>query len=171
MKAANIPHQAKKTFQEKITQLREYLKTRDWKEIHITGTAVFVILLFSYTAVSKLSDYKTFVFQMQLAPLPLIKTVAPFIGRILPWVEIVLALMLSVERTRKLAAKIALILMILFEIYISWMQIVSIQTGIKLPCTCGGIISSLGWVQHLFFNALVILLLALSIHWQKKNTS
>ncbi|MFC0318669.1 MULTISPECIES: MauE/DoxX family redox-associated membrane protein [Olivibacter] len=140
----------------------------NWREIIMVGTAGFVILLFAYTGISKLLDYEKFVFQMRLAPVPLIKTVAPIIGRVLPWVELALAAMLYFENTRYFGYRASLVLMILFEIYISWMKIVSIKTGIHLPCTCGGIISSMGWLTHLIFNASVIVLLLLSTNWYKK---
>ncbi|QNL49789.1 hypothetical protein H8S90_24295 [Olivibacter sp. SDN3] len=141
----------------------------DWKEIFSVAVVMLTILLFSYTAVSKLLDHERFVFQMRLAPVPLMKTVAPFVGWILPFIELAVAFILYKEKTRYLGFIASLILMILFEIYISWMKIVSITTGVDLPCTCGGIISQMGWGQHLIFNAVYIILLALAIYWHKKE--
>lgn len=151
----------------KFRHLWEAIRSWNWKEILMIGTVVFVIILFSYTAVSKLLDYEKFVFQMRLAPVPFMKTMAPVIGRVLPWIELALVVMLYKEKTRLLAYKASFVLMVLFEIYITWMKVVSVRTGITLPCTCGGILSRMGWEQHLFFNASVIVLLLLSIYWHR----
>src|SRR5690606_40838422 len=68
----------------------------------------------------------------------------------------------------------SLTLMLSFEAYIAWMKIMEIQTGMRLPCTCGGIVSQMGWTTHLYFNGIFILLLSLSIYflqtWKKHQT-
>lgn len=116
------------------------------------------ILLFSYTALSKFLDYNRFVFQMQLAPVPLIKSIAPVMGLVIPAIETVLVLFLIISIFRpKFTVKALLacvILMLVFEFYISAMLL----SGLHLPCTCGGIISKMSWTQHLIFNACFIIL-------------
>lgn len=111
-----------------------------------------IVLLFAYTAVSKLLDYQRFVFQMRLAPLPLMRTIAPVLGIVMPVIElmIVLGLLFKLFRLKALYATVALLAA--FEVYITGMML----TGRHLPCTCGGIISEMGWGQHLLFNAVFI---------------
>lgn len=137
------------------------------KETLITCTVLLTILLFMYTAVSKLLEYDKFVFQMRLAPLPMIRTWAPIVAWIIPIVELLLVALLYKKRTRYLGMVSSLVLLTCFEIYITWMKIVEMQTGARLPCTCGGIISTMGWTTHLLFNAVFILLLGLSIYYDR----
>jgi putative oxidoreductase len=124
------------------------------KELIADSCLALLLLLFSYTAISKLLDYHRFVFQMKLAPLPFMKMMAPFLGWLLPMMEglLVLALFFTRYRLKGLYAAVALLLV--FEIYITGMLL----SGLDLPCTCGGIISKLSWKQHLVFNALFIII-------------
>jgi putative oxidoreductase len=125
-----------------------------------------LILLFAYTAVSKFLDYEKFVFQMRLAPLPMMRTIAPILGWLMPTIEIVIAVGLLMNKFRKTALFSSVILLILFEIYITGMLL----SGQHLPCTCGGIISTMSWKQHLGFNALFILIGVTAIKQTKKNS-
>ncbi|MFD0749232.1 MauE/DoxX family redox-associated membrane protein [Mucilaginibacter calamicampi] len=111
-----------------------------------------IVLLFTYTGVGKLLDYDQFVFQMRLAPLPLMITIAPVLGIAVPAVELLIAAGLLTGRYRTRALYTTIILLSSFEIYIAGMLL----TGRHLPCTCGGIISKMGWGQHLLFNLLFI---------------
>lgn len=146
----------------------DWFKSPLGKDAFITFTLMVTILLFMYTAASKLLSYKTFVFQIQLAPFPLIGTLAPFLGWAVPITEIVFVLLLYLNRTRYWGMIGSFVLMVSFETYISWMKLMEIQTGVRLPCTCGGIISNMGWTTHLLFNAVFIFLLGLSIYYERK---
>ncbi|MGY0035166.1 hypothetical protein [Pedobacter sp. NJ-S-72] len=42
--------------------------------------AVLLILLFGYTAISKILEYNKFVFQMKLAQMPIIASLAPLLA-------------------------------------------------------------------------------------------
>jgi len=105
-----------------------------------------LILLFAYTATSKFLDYNLFVFQMMRAPMPLMRSVAPVLGWLMPIIEASLVLAL-----------------IIFEIYI----IAMLLSGLNLPCTCGGIISTMSWKQHLILNAVFISFGMMAIFHQK----
>ena len=141
------------------------VRSRNWPEHLITVTVIATLLLFMYTAVSKLLNYDLFVFQMQLVPSDWLSTWAPFLGRAVPIIELVLVLLLYLNKTRLWGLIGSLTLMLSFEAYIAWMKIMEIQTGMRLPCTCGGIVSQMGWTTHLFFNGIFILLLSLSIYF------
>ncbi len=144
------------------------IKSLDKREAIITITIVLTILLFMYTAVSKLLNHSMFVFQMRRSPISFMQEWAPTIGWTVPSIELVLVILLFLERTRLWGMISSLLLMLSFEVYISWMKIVELQTGIKLPCTCGGIISDMGWTAHLLFNAVFIFLLGMSIYYERK---
>src|SRR5690606_16713410 len=76
------------------------VKSRNWPEYLITVTVIATLLLFMYTAVSKLLNYDLFVFQMQLVPSDWLSTWAPFLGRAVPIIELVLVLLLYLNKTR-----------------------------------------------------------------------
>lgn len=104
-------------------------------------------VMFTYAGSSKLlglADFKD-----QLAQTG---TLAPFAGWIawsVPLVEILLALLLLTKAFRLAALYGALGLMALFTTYIAWM----LRFSDHIPCSCGGIIPSMGWKSHLVFNA------------------
>jgi hypothetical protein len=118
---------------------------------------ILLIVLFAYTATSKFLDYDKFVFQMRLAPVPLMTIFAPLLGYLVPAIEILIAISLGVGffySTIKINALYSsVILLSIFEVYIAIMLL----SGSHLPCTCGGIVSQMGWKQHLLFNAFFII--------------
>lgn len=106
---------------------------------------------------------------MELAPLPLMKLAAPYLGLAVPSAELFIAVGLAIgffsPKIRLIAMEAALLLLIAFEIYISLMLL----SGSHLPCTCGGIISTMGWKQHLVFNAFFITIAIFSIRFLKQD--
>ena len=128
-----------------------------------TITTLFV-LLFAYTATSKFLDYSLFVFQMRLAPLPMMILLAPILGWLMPFIELIIAVSLLFGRFRLNALYASVILLLIFDFYIVGM-LLSHQ---HLPCTCGGIISMMSWKQHLIFNG-VFIAAGLSAILQLKN--
>jgi putative oxidoreductase len=140
-----------------------------FKEISSLTFVILLMLLFIYTSASKFLDYEKFVFQMRLSPLPLMKIAAPILGWAVPAIEILIAFILAVGffyppiQNKGLYASVALIPA--FEIYIAAMLI----SGSHLPCTCGGIVSQMGWGQHLLFNAFFIIGGTMSIIYKSKH--
>lgn len=139
------------------------------KESLVDLIAAIFILLFSYTAVSKFLDYERFVFQMKLAPIPLMSALAPLLGIITPVIESLIVLLLLFRRTRALGIYTSLFLIIIFEVYVVGM----LASGKNLPCSCGGIISTLSWKAHIGFNAIFIFigLAAVFLMKSKQNIS
>lgn len=125
------------------------------KENIITVVSILFILLFTYAAVSKLLDFTNFKFQIGQSPF-----ITPF-SHFLPWVlpigELLLVVLLALEKTQKTALYISLFVMCLFTSYIYFMMHYSYYT----PCSCGGILASMGWRSHFVFN-LVFVVLAIS---------
>jgi putative oxidoreductase len=117
-----------------------------------------IILLFIYTAVSKLVDFDQFKAQMYNQTLP--HEVATVLIWTLPGVEILGAMLLAFERTRLIGFYLSSILMFLFTGYIS---LVLLDFFSRIPCSCGGVIKSLDWKTHLVFNLFFLLLSILGI--------
>ena len=126
---------------------------------------MFLILLFAYTAISKVLDYELFVFQMKLAPLPLMRTIAPVLGWFMPMLELGLCAGLMTSRFHLITLYGIICLLLVFEAYIGGMLL----SGHHLPCTCGGIISKMNWKEHLLFNGVVIVLCCYAIVDYSRN--
>lgn len=121
-----------------------------------------LIVLFVYAGLSKLLDHHTF--SLQLAQSPLLSSWAFVIAWALPAGELLLAAALVIPATRQLGLYASLILLILFTVYLVYM----LSFSTHLPCSCGGIISSLSWKQHLGFNSVFISLAAVGI-WLRRT--
>lgn len=134
------------------------------KKAHCSQLIILlIILLFSYTAMSKLLEHDKFVFQMRLSPMPLMSLSAPWLSWFVPLLEAAIVIGLLFPSWQVRALYITFLLMCLFEVYIGSMLL----SGNHLPCTCGGIISKMSWRTHLLFNAVVIFLTFLAIRWRK----
>lgn len=141
----------------------KYKTKFDFKELLLLLSASLLILLWGYAAFSKLADYHRFVAQMQLAPVPLMKHLAPVLGIFVPVTELALIGLLFSERFRKTGLWLSFLLLLSFTVYIAIMLL----SGLRLPCTCGGLISKLGWRQHLIFNASFMLISVLPFLWAR----
>ena len=104
------------------------------------------ILLFAYTACSKLMELDRF--YLVLSESPLISNYADVLYWIVPLTELVAAFMLLFPKSRKMGLLLSLVLMVLFTVYVAGM----LGFSPTLPCSCGGVISGLGWTEHLYLN-------------------
>ena len=116
-----------------------------------------LVLLFVYAACSKLFDYQSFTVQLHNSPL--LKTTGPFIAWVLPSLELLTAILLTVRATRLLGLLASFTLLFAFSLYITFMLV----SGVHLPCSCGGVLKQLTWRQHLWFNLLFMTLAAAGI--------
>jgi hypothetical protein len=110
------------------------------------------ILLFLYTALSKLSEIA--LFRLVLRSSPLISDYANLVSILIPVSEILVSLLLFIPGTRRRGLYAAFLLMLIFTLYLAYMLSFTRQ----LPCSCGGVISRLSWKQHLVFNIAFTLL-------------
>jgi len=129
------------------------------KEIVQESIVFLLILLFIYTAVSKLIAFDTF--RLQLEHQPLTKLYASLFSILIPTVELVIAIFLILPTLRKVGLQLSLILMTTFTLYVGYMLYVWPHN--KLPCSCGGIIKQMSWTQHLAFNILFTLFALLGV--------
>ena len=120
----------------------------------VTAICLALSMLFIYTAVSKMVNLETFRFRLE--KMPYIKTYASSLYLLVPISELVIAALLFFNKYRLLALYASLTLLFFFTAYIS----VVLNFSDSIPCSCGGVISSLGWTGHILFN---ILFMAFSI--------
>jgi putative oxidoreductase len=133
------------------------------KEILTFGCAVLLVGLWAYAGLDKLFSIQRFTEQMQLSPLVFFKTLAPVLAILVPLIELLLAALLYVERSRYVGFLCSFLLLLSFEIYLMGLLL----SGLDLPCTCGGIISKLSWKGHLWFNAFFMVIALLPFYLSK----
>lgn len=126
-------------------------------------TAIFIIL-WLYVGITKLIDYRSFEIQMSISPI--FHKSAKLVTFGVPLLEILVGFSLIAKKTRIIGYYLSFVLMIIFTIYVAYLMIFIPN----LPCSCGGIISSLGWTQHLILNiTLTILALIYIITFHRRQ--
>lgn len=104
------------------------------------------ILLFVYTAFSKLLDFENF--RVQLAQSPLLSAYAGFLAPFVILGEIVISGLLCYKPYRLFGLYAAFEFMVAFSVYIYLL----LNFSDFIPCSCGGVIENLDWTEHLVFN-------------------
>lgn len=105
-----------------------------------------LVFLFLYTGIEKLTAHRQLVTNLSAAPL--LRPFAGILSLALPVIEMATAALLLFSKTRRAGYLIAIVLLSLFTVYLGVMLV----TKQALPCSCGGIISSLTWPQHMILN-------------------
>lgn len=137
-----------------------------FKGIHsklITLFSLLLTILFVYTAASKLMHLDTFA--LRVGRMPYISSYASLISWGVPFLELVIAGLLWFPRYRIMALYGSLFLLGLFTTYI----IIVLKYSDSIPCSCGGVISTLGWKDHILLNITFMVLSLLGIIWSKKQ--
>ncbi len=124
--------------------------------------SALLVLLFAYAGLSKLLDYNTFKFQLGRSPY--VTGIAGFVAWALPVCEIIIVLLLIIQRTRLLGLYASFFLMLLFTGYIYAM----LHFSYYIPCSCGGILSKMSWSQHLVFNVVFVFIALAGILLEEK---
>jgi putative oxidoreductase len=136
-----------------------------YRKLQVTSSAHFLlILLWAYAASAKLMDFANFKLQMHRQLLP------QFLDHALPYLlppfELGIALLLTIPKTTRLGLYLSLFLIALFTAYVGLM--ITGKFG-KIPCSCGGIISHLGWNIHFYFNCFFLLINLIPIILSQKK--
>ena len=148
-----------------IRQTSGWIKNR--RGAVIAAISFFLVLLFTYTAISKFLEPDLFYSTLRNIPLLGSSTSASIAARAIPIAELVVAFLIGYSSTRKAGFVGALILLLLFQTYVLYIVFFSPY----IPCSCGGITEFLTWTQQLYFNLGTILLVftALKICPKKKK--
>ena len=129
----------------------------------VTLFSLLLTLLFVYTAVSKLIELDTF--QWRLERMPYIAPYAYLLSWEVPFLELIIAGLLWLPRYQIMALYASFILLGCFTLYI----VLVLKFSDSIPCSCGGVISTLGWQHHIVLNISFMALAALGILWSKKQ--
>lgn len=112
-----------------------------------------LVLLFVYTAGSKLVSWETFEYQISKQPLP--TWFNDQLVWFLPTVELTTSLFLLIKPTRKTGMIMSFFLMLCFTIYVGLAVFGAFE---EVPCSCGGVLQSLSWEEHFVFNVVFLVL-------------
>jgi putative oxidoreductase len=118
------------------------------KSIVLDAICFFLIVLFVYTAFSKLLNYSDFVFILNQTRE--LKPFTPILSISLPFLEITAAFFLMIPLYRTWGLYLSCVLMGAFTLYVAYLLLLASHR----PCACGGIMRGLSWKQHLVFNSL-----------------
>lgn len=122
-----------------------------------------LVLLFTYTGLSKLLERETFAFTLSRSPL--LQTIAPFLSWALPISELLLVILLIIPALQIWGLRLSLLLLTLMTLYLIYMIFYSND----LPCSCGGVLAKMSWGQHIFFNLGFIVLTGYCLLFRKKR--
>lgn len=125
----------------------------------IAAATGLLVLLWSYTALQKLVGFHRFVITLRGTFIPLL----PYSAGILLALEFAIAIMLLFSRTQRWGALLSAVLLLCFSVYIGCM--LAFQSS--LPCSCGGVLETMSWPQHLVFNLFFLLLSMLVLLYSK----
>lgn len=109
-------------------------------------TAALLVLLFLYTAITKLKDRDGFVAAM--AHNPILSGYTYLLSWLIPLLEVTVVVLLFIPGWRRYGLLTGSILMAVFTGYVAYMLLGESE----LPCTCGGILQRMSWPQHFWFN-------------------
>ena len=144
-----------------FNQTKFYLSAKA-RVIIVDAIAYLILALFMYTAASKLFAIRSF--SSTLAKSPLIGEYSKLVAWGIPITELVIGVLLIFAPIRKLGLYASFVLMILFTLYLVSM----VFSGSKLPCHCGGVISTMTWRHHIWFNLGFVLLAFTGIFLYRK---
>src|ERR1700741_3050366 len=109
------------------------------KQLMLEIISALFILLFMYAAASKLLDWQKF--RVQLGQSPLLTSFAGWMVWLVPSVEIIISLMLTTSRFRRIGLYASFSLMVMFTAYI----IAITRFSDYVPCSCGGVLENMTW--------------------------
>lgn len=136
----------------------------DYKKVIIETIAYAYIILFVYAAMYKLFDIPFF--QRQLAKSPLIGDWSILFSYTIPTLELLLAVLIFWPKTKWYGLVGGTALMWSFTVYIAYI----LNFSPDVPCSCGGVLATMGWRDHLIFNSLYVVA-GLTALWLTHSTS
>lgn len=119
----------------------------------LEALTIILVLLWCPVLVDKMINVETYRTGISRQPLPdLIKQLLIYV---LPIVESVTLILLTIQRYRTYGFLLSSILMLGFTGYITAALLGVWQ---NLPCSCGSVITGMNWTQHFWFNLFFLLI-------------
>ncbi len=134
------------------------------RKLSVELITALLVILFIYTALSKILDEDTFRKQMLNQPLP--DALKQNLFWLVPVSEITTSIFLIMKPVRLYGFVLAFLLMLAFTLYVG---LILTNTFAYIPCSCGGILNTLSWEAHLIFNIVFTLLAFTGIIIERKR--
>src|SRR5690606_18288242 len=134
------------------------------KGILVEVICYLFLILFIYAAVTKLIEYEKF--RVQVGQSPILTSLGDWVAPSVPAIELVIAMLLFIPKSRLFALYASFSLMVMFSVYIFFI----LNYSPFVPCSCGGILEKMGWEEHLIFNIVFVLLALVAILLQSSDT-
>jgi len=112
---------------------------------------ILLLLLWIPVSVDKILQHA--VFRASMIRQPFSDQLGIILSYVLPILEVLVVVLLVIQRVRLYGFALSFALLLVFSIYIT-MGLVG--TWEKIPCGCGSVISGLSWKAHLLFNLLFL---------------
>lgn len=132
------------------------------RKVFLESITALLVVLFVYTALSKLLDVQTFSEQMRNQPLPL--WIADILVWAIPSMELVISVLLLISSMRIYGLLSSLLLLLAFTIYVGMVYLNFFE---RVPCSCGGFFRTMSWETHLVFNLGLTLLAITGIYLEQ----
>ena len=129
------------------------LKTNKSSGIYLSVLLFYFILLFSFSGIVKLTD-PSFINLWINEPFLFKRYLSEVLATGFPITEIIIAALISIEKTRIVGIYFALALSILYIGYAIW----NLLNAYEMPCSCTGLIAKFSWKQYLYFNLFNLIL-------------
>lgn len=140
----------------------QYIKLKI-KEFFVPIIIFVDFTIYFFSGVDKSLNFEKFVIQFARSPFAPSVFLIEF-SILIIIIEIILCIMLFIDKLNKWALFGFFILSFLFTTYIFLMLIYSPQ----LPCSCGGLVDFLSWKQHLILNLFLTIMSFLAFMKIKK---
>ena len=132
------------------------------RQLYIEIVVALYVLLFLYTAIMKFRDIPFFIGSMSHTPV--LRPYATILAGMIPAMEIAIAILLIIPRTRHYGLLTGTGLLGIFTLYVAFI----LATMKELPCSCGGVLQQLNWKEHLVFNSGFLLAGIVACYWNKQ---
>lgn len=123
-----------------------------------------LIILWVYTAGSKIVEFQEFRHQLKLQHFN--NVFMSLLSFILPLSEALTAFLLSRPASRMSGLYSSFLLLAVFTIYI---LLILLGFFDKIPCSCGGVLKEMSWKTHLLFNTSFLSLNLWAIYYIKQR--
>ena len=114
---------------------------------YINFSTIFLIVLWTYTGLDKLIRFEQN--QKSLFNQPFPNEIEEVLAYAIPGVELLLALLLLFSVTRWWGFLGSLLMLTVFTSYVGMIWVGAFP---RVPCSCAGILESLGWGEHFVLN-------------------
>lgn len=128
------------------------------KKIKLDIIIISLLLLWIPVTIDKIINFESF--KAGILRQPISETFQFLAMYTLPLAELITAILLISKKFQRSGLILSIILMSVFTSYVAFALIGAFG---KIPCSCGSIISSFNWQQHLWFNIIFLCLSGLGL--------